>query len=53
MLSPLALGFLAFAFGYAGAAALVSNMVDVGSYQKVSSVVGDVMSLRAIPPRNL
>ena len=42
-----------FAFGYAGAAALPLNMVDVGLCQMVSSVAGDVMSLRVIPSRNL
>jgi len=40
MLSPLALGFLAFAFGYAGAVVLPSNMVDVGLRQMVSLVAG-------------
>ena len=42
-----------FAFGYAGAAALSSNMVDAGLRQMVSSIVGDVTRLRAIPSRNL
>jgi len=51
--SHLLLDFLVSAFGYARAAALPSNMVDVMSRQMVSSVVGDVMSLRAIPSHNL
>ena len=34
------LDFLAFAFGYAGATTLPSNMVDAGLFQVVSSVVG-------------
>ena len=42
-----------FAFGYAGAAVLPSNMVDVGLCQMVSLVAGDVTRLRAIPSRNL
>ena len=51
--SRLLLDFLVLAFGYAGAVVLPSNMVDVMSRQMVSSVVGDVMSLRAIPSHNL
>ena len=51
--SRLRLDFLSSAFGHAGAAALPLNMVDVGLHQMVSSVAGDVMSLRAIPFRNL
>ena len=47
------LDFLAFAFGYAGATTLPSNMVDVGLRQMVSSIAGDAMSLRAIPSHNL
>ena len=42
-----------FAFGYAGAAALPLNMVDAGLRQMVSSIAGDVRSLRAIPSDNL
>ena len=38
--SRLLLDFLILAFGYAGAATLPSNVIDVGSRQKVSSVVG-------------
>ena len=38
--SSLLLDFLVLAFGYAGAATLPSNVIDVGSRQKVSSVVG-------------
>ena len=51
--SRLLLDFLVLAFGYAGAATLPSNMVDVGSRQKVSSIVGDVTSFRVIPSRSL
>ena len=49
----LRLDYFVFAFGYAGAAALPSNMVDAGLRQMVSSIVGDVTRLRAIPSRNL
>ena len=41
------------AFGYARAATLPSNMVDVGLRQMVSSVAGNVTSLCVIPSRNL
>ena len=49
----LRLDFFVFAFGYAGAAALPSNMVDAGLCQMVSSVAGDVTSLHAIPSHYL
>ena len=42
-----------FAFGYARAAALSSNMVGAGLRQMVSLVVGEVMSLCAIPSHTL
>ena len=41
------------AFGHDGVVALPSNMVDARPYQLVSSVAGDVTSLRAIPFHNL
>jgi hypothetical protein len=41
------------AFGHAGAAALLLNMVDARLHQMVSSVAGDVTSLHTIPSRNL
>ena len=41
------------AFGHARAVALSLNMVDAGLHQMVSSIVGDVTSLRVIPSRNL
>ena len=49
----LRLDFFAFAFGYAGAASVPSNIVDAGLRQMVSSVTGNVTSLHAIPSRNL
>ena len=41
------------AFGHAVVATLPFNMVDAGLHHMVSSIVGDVTSLRVIPSRNL
>jgi uncharacterized membrane protein len=41
------------AFSHVGAVALPLNMVDARLHQTVSSVTGDVTSLRAIPSYNL
>ena len=49
----LCLDCFVFAFSYDGAVALPSNMVDAGLCQMVSSVAGNVTSLRAIPSCNL
>jgi len=51
--SGLRLDFLAFAFGYAGAAALPLNMVEPGCSRWCLRLWGDVTSLCTIPSCNL